>query len=303
MRGWLRHQRRALLSALGRVSAQPMAFLLTTLALGVAISLPAGLYLALGTLDRLAGDLPARPEISVFVADTASVGDKRAIAERLQQTDVAGHRFVPKAKALATLSAFAGLADVAAGLGENPLPDAWIVLARTSSHDDVIRLADELRRLPGVDEVHLDGEWAKRLLALLALGRTMVWVLGGLFGVALLAISGNAIRSQVLARREEIEVSRLIGATDRHIRRPFLYLGALQGLLGGLAAGVVLALSARLLQGPIDDLAKLYGSTFHLLPPTLGESIAVLGLTALFGLLGAWTTVNRTLRQVEVSAH
>lgn len=303
MTGWLRHQRRALLSAMRRLSAQPIAFLLTTLALGVAISLPTGLYLALGTLGRLAGDLPARPEISVFVADAASVGEKRAIAARLQQPDVAEHRFVPKAEALAALSTFAGLADVAAGLGENPLPDAWVVLARTRSRDDVGRLADELRKLPGVDEVHLDGEWADRLLALLALGRTLVWVLGGLFAIALLAISGNAIRSQVLARREEIEVSRLIGATDRHIRRPFLYLGALQGLLGGLAAGVVLALIARLLQGPIDDLAKLYGSTFHLLPPTLGETLAVLGLTTLFGLLGAWTTVNRTLRQVEVSAH
>jgi cell division transport system permease protein len=281
-----------------------MAFLLTTLALGVAISLPTGLYLALGTLGRLAGDLPARPEISVFVADAASVGDKRAIAARVQQPDIAEHRFVPKAEALTALSTFAGLADVAAGLGENPLPDAWVVLAQThSSREDVSRLADELRGLRGVDEVHLDGEWADRLLALLALGRTVVWVLGGLFAIALLAISGNAIRSQVLARREEIEVSRLIGATDRHIRRPFLYLGALQGLLGGLAAGGVLAFSARLLQGPIDGLAKLYGSTFHLLPPTLGESLAVLGLTTLFGLLGAWTTVNRTLRQVEVSAH
>jgi cell division transport system permease protein len=152
-----------------------------------------------------------------------------------------------------------------------------------------------------VAETHLDSQWADRLQAALAIGRTGVWLLAGLFAIALIAISGNAIRAQVLSRRDEILVSRLIGATSRYIRRPFLYLGALQGLLGGLAAGGVLAVAGWMLRAPVAHLASLYGSTFELLPPTGIEIALVLGLTTLFGWLGAWLSVTRALHQVEAA--
>lgn len=296
---WLRHQKHALVAAQRRLLAQPVATLLVALAMGVAISLPAGLYLALGMLGRVAGALPAQPEISLFLAADAAPTDQQAVAARLERNDIAAARYVPRDEALAKLSAAQDLADVTAGLTENPLPDAWIVQPRASSRDALLRLADELARLPGVADAHLDSQWADRLHATLALGRTAVWVLAGLFAIALVAISGNAIRAQVLARRDEIQVSRLIGATDRHIRRPFLYFGALQGLLGGLAAGGVLAVAGGILRAPVERLAALYGSSFQLLPPTAGEILAILGLTALLGWLGAWFSVSRTLRVVD----
>lgn len=301
MIGWLRHHKHALLTALRRLAAQPFTTLLTALAMGVAISLPSGLYLGLDNLARVAGDLPAQPEISLFLDAGASAEQKQAISARLKQPDVAHARYVPRDEALATLGASQDLADITAGLAENPLPDTWIVRPRDSARASLVRLSDSLGKLPGVAETHLDSEWAERLQAALDIGRTIVWVLGGLFAIALIAISGNAIRAQVLARRDEIQVSRLIGATDRHIRRPFLYLGALQGVFGGLAAGSVLAVAGMLLQAPVERLAGLYGSTFHLLPPQGAEIAVVLGLTALFGWLGAWLSVTRTLHQVEAS--
>jgi cell division transport system permease protein len=152
-----------------------------------------------------------------------------------------------------------------------------------------------------VAETHLDSQWADRLQAALAIGRTGVWLLAGLFAIALVAISGNAIRALVLSRRDEILVSRLIGATDRYIRRPFLYLGALQGLLGGLAAGGILALAGWMLRAPVAHLASLYGSAFDLAPPTGIEIVLVLALTTLFGWLGAWISVARALHQVEAA--
>lgn len=299
MIGWLRHQKHAFTAALRRLGAQPVASLLTALAMGVAISLPGGLFLALGNLDRLAGDLPAQPEISVFLDAGASAAQKQAIAERLRQTDIAEARYVPKDEALAALSSAQDLADITAGLTQNPLPDAWVIRPQTMSREELVRVAAALGKLPGVVETHLDSQWADRLQAALAIGRTGVWLLTGLFAIALVAISGNAIRAQVLARRDEILVSRLIGATDRYIRRPFLYVGALQGLLGGLAAGGVLAIAGVILRAPVERLAGLYGSAFHLLPPATIEIVAVLGLTALFGWLGAWLSVTRALHQVE----
>ena len=299
MIGWLRHQKRALTSALRRLSAQPVASLLTALAMGVAISLPSGLYLMLGNLNRLAGDLPAQPEISIFLDAEVSTAQKQAVAARLKQPDIALARFVPKDEALATLSAEQDLADITAGLTQNPLPDAWVVRPQATSRENLARVAQDLGKLPGVAETHLDSQWADRLQAALDFGRTGVWLLAGLFAIALVAISGNAIRAQVLTRRDEIHVSRLIGATDRYIRRPFLYLGALQGLLGGLAAGGVLAIAGTILRAPVEHLAGLYGSTFHLLPPNGVEIVTVLGLTTLFGWLGAWLSVTRALHQVE----
>jgi cell division transport system permease protein len=302
MIGWLRHQKHALTAALRRLAAQPVSTLLTALAMGVALSLPAGLYLVLGNLSRLAGDLPAQPEISVYLATDASAAQRAAVAERLKEPDVERARFVARDEALAALSAAQGLDDVAAGLPANPLPDAWVVRPRDTSRDALIRLHDELARLPGVGETQLDSEWAERLQSLLALGRTGVWLLAALFAVALAAISGNAIRAQVLARRDEILVSRLIGATDRYVRRPFLYLGALQGLLGGLAAAAVLAIAGAVLQAPVEHLASLYGSAWRLQAPSLTEMLAVLGFTTLFSWLGAWVSVSRTLRRVEAGA-
>lgn len=301
MIGWLRHQKHALTAALRRLGTQPVATLLTALAMGVAISLPSGLYLVLGNLNQLAGDLPAQPEISVFLDAEASAVQKQALTARLKQPDIAQARYVPRDEALATLSTAQDLSDITAGLTQNPLPDAWVVRPRTTSREGLARVADDLSKLPGVAETHLDSQWAERLQAALAIGRTSVWLLAGLFAIALIAISGNAIRAQVLARRDEIHVSRLIGATDRYIRRPFLYVGALQGLLGGLAAGGVLAIAGGVLRAPVTHLAGLYGSTFHLQPPTLIDIAVVLGLTTLFGWLGAWLTVARSLRQVEAT--
>ncbi len=301
MKRWLRHQTSALRAALTRLSAQPLASLLTALGMGAAISLPAGLYLVLNDLGRLAGGLPAQPEISLYLAADVTPAQEAALASRLKQADIARARRVDKDDALAALSAAEDLADVAAGLPANPLPDAWIVLARDGSPVALARLAAELEKFPGVDGTHLDSQWAQRLTAILAIGRTAVMLLAALFAIALMAISGNAVRAQVLARRDEIQVSRLIGATNTQIRRPFLYLGAGQGLLGGLAAVGVLAAAGWILQTQVAQLAALYGSHFRLAAPSPAELGVVLGLPALLGWLGAWLSVARALHQIENS--
>lgn len=302
MNAWIRHQYQALLSALRRLLAQPLSTVLTTLAIGVAISLPGGLYLTLDNLNRLAGDLPAQPEISLFLDDGIGAEERTAIAKRLKgHAGILDARFVSKDAALKTLVESQGLGDLTAGLPRNPLPDAWVVRPRSADRDGLTALQSELAKLPGVTEAQLDSVWAERLHAALAIGRTGVWLLTGLFSIALIAITGNAIRALILARRDEIQISRLIGATDRYIRRPFLYLGALQALLGGLAAVLVLAIAGWLLRAPVERMAGLYGSTYQLQPPALAEVVLVLAATTLLGWLGAWLTVARTLRQVETA--
>ncbi len=299
---WLRQQSLALKAALRQLGKQPIATLLTTLALGVAISLPSGLYLILNNLDRLAGDLPAQPEISIYLDPAIKAPERDAIGARLtHHPALASRRYVPRDQALKALGEAQNLADITAGLEQNPLPDAWVVRPTDPTADAMTALQTEFEKLPGVAQVHLDSAWAQRLQAALAIGQTTVLLLAGLLGIALVAISGNAIRALILAKRDEIEVSRLIGATDRYIRRPFLYLGALQGLLGGFAATGVLAAAGLMLRPPIAQLAALYGSQYQLRPPSLIELGIALASTTLLGWLGAWFTVARTFHQVEAT--
>lgn len=299
---WLRQQMRASLAALRQLAAQPVATLLTTLAMGVAISLPSGLYLILNNLDRLAGDLPAQPEISIYLDTQIGKETRDALATRFKQhPGLASQRYIPRETALKALGESQNLEDIVAGLEQNPLPDAWVVRPRDTTPVHMAALQAEFKQLPGVAQVQLDSAWAERLQAGLALGKIAVAILAGLLGIALAAISGNAIRALILAKRDEIEVSRLIGATDRYIRRPFLSVGALQGLLGGLAAAGVLAGAGWLLHPPIARLAELYGSQYQLRPPTLIEFGVALATTTLLGWVGAWFTVERTFRQVDAA--
>ncbi len=299
MSGWLAHHLASLADALRRFLRTPFAAAFTALAIGVAITLPVSMYLVVKNINHLAGDLPTRPEISVFLSDKSTSGEREAIKRKLEASPAFNNaRFVSSEAALEHLKS-QGLSDITAGLDRNPLPDAWVLSMREASPADMEALRKELMAQPGVESVQADSAWAERLQAMLNIGRQVVLLLAALFGLALVAIASNAIRAQILSRREEIEVSRLIGATDRYIRRPFLYYGALQGASGGLTALIVLTLLGWALGDPISQLASLYGSPFRIVTLGLAEIGVVLGAATLFSWLGAWVAVGRTLRKFD----
>jgi cell division transport system permease protein len=147
--------------------------------------------------------------------------------------------------------------------------------------------------------VQLDAEWARRLDAALNVGRMLVTLLAVLLAVALVAVTFNTIRLQILTRRDEIEVSKLIGATNPFICRPFLYFGALQGLAGGFAAWAIVALAILVLNIQLADLTGLYSTAFKLEWPGFSDTMILLAFSALLGWLGAWLSVSRHLWLIE----
>lgn len=300
MMTWIAHHRQALANTLARMGKTPFATLFALIAIGVALSLPAVLYVLLGNLNRLAEHLPGQPEISVFMQPDTNNADIAAMRKRLQESSGLRHfRFVPRADALAELSRQTGISDLAAGLSDNPLPDAWVLTPAQGDPRTIARIASELRGWPKVAQVQNDNVWAQRLNALLGLGSDLVWILVLLLGAALVAVSGNTIRLQILTRRDEIEVSRLIGATDRYIRRPFLYFGIVQGLLGGVIAWAMVSASVYTLERPAAKLAVLYGSAFQLRGLELVDTLILLTSAAALGGLGAYLAVSRSLRIIE----
>ncbi|MCS6785519.1 MAG: permease-like cell division protein FtsX [Thiobacillaceae bacterium] len=300
LRTWFAQHGHSLRTAATRLAATPLATAFTILVIAVALSLPGGLYLVLTNLQRLAGATPAQAEISLYLKPEVDTAAARALADQLgRRPDVRAVELIERDAALERLKA-SGLGDVIAGLPANPLPHTLIVLAREDTPAALERLGAELARLDGIDQVGLDSDWARRLAALMQLGRDLVGVLAVLLGLALAAITGNTIRLQIYAQRDEIEVARLIGATDRFIRRPFLYFGALQGLAGGLAAWLLLSAIPLLLQDSVSSLAASYGSAFRIAGLDVQEGLTLLAASALLGWLGAHVAVTHTLRSLDI---
>ncbi|MFZ2540529.1 MAG: FtsX-like permease family protein, partial [Gallionella sp.] len=180
-----------------------------------------------------------------------------------------------------------------------PLPDAFIVYPKPSEAQTLEALRNDLAKLPAVELAQLDSAWAYKLQAMLKFGRMVVLILASLLSLALVAVTFNTIRLQILTQHNEIEVAKLIGATNGFIRRPFLYFGAMQGLLGGIAAWLIISLSLLLLNWQLDTLSQLYASQFALHPLSPADSLMLLLFSMYLGWMGAWLSVARHLSQIE----
>ncbi len=300
MKTWLIQHVRALLFTLRRLTATPLSSLLNILVIGIALSLPAGLYVLLQNIQSLAQQAVGTPQISVFLSMDASQDDITRIGNQLKQHEAIDQvEFVPRNQALEQLQQSTGLADVIGGLTDNPLPDAYLVYPKKTDAQTLEALRDELLKWPKLAQVQLDSAWAHKLEAILKFGRLAVLILAVLLSIALVAVTFNTIRLQILTQRDEIEVSRLIGATDSFIRRPFLYFGLMQGLLGGVTAWLIITVSLLLLNSSLDGLTQLYASSFTLHRPAADDSLALLLFSAYLGWLAAWLSVAQHLSQIE----
>lgn len=300
MKKWLSHHAQSLWLALKRLRQNPFASLLNISVIGIALSLPSGLYALLANLESLSRQVSSEPQISLFVSMQATPEEVAQIQVRLKSHPaVRNFQFVPRDQALRELQKAAGIGDVAQSLTQNPLPDAFIIHARNSSAEPMQALRDEISSWPNAAHVQLDSLWAQRLDAMLRLGKLAILLLAILLSFALVAVTFNTIRLQILTQREEIEVTKLIGATHRFIRRPFLYMGALQGLAGGVIAWVIVAASIQVLDKGIADLTRLYTINFKLNQLNTSDSGSLILFSAWLGLLGAWLSVSRYLHQIE----
>lgn len=298
MKVWLSQHQDAARLALRRLAAAPVNSLLSLLAIGIALALPAGGQMLLANALHLSGTTSAVPQISIFMAANAERQAATDIGERLgRHIGVKQVLFVPREETLARMKSGAGLREVIEALPANPFPDAFVVSVADESLAAMEQLAVEFRQWPRIEHVQLDSAWVRRLDALLKLGRTTVMLLAALLGMGLIAISFSIIRMQVLTHRAEIEVSRLLGATNGFIQRPFLYFGVLLGLGGGVLAWLLVAAAALWLRAPLAELARLYDLTLAL--QTLGarDSGLLLGFAAGLGWLGAMISMRQHMQQ------
>jgi cell division transport system permease protein len=302
VRQWLERHLQTLVGSLGRLWKQPFATLLTVLVIGIALALPACLHVLVQNVRAASGGWSSALDVSVYMKQSASLEETKATAERVRKRrDVADVTVVPADEALKEFRRSSGFGQALDALKENPLPHALVVrpaeMFREPSH--VAALTRELQELPGVDVVQLDTEWVSRFNAILDVVRRVILLAAGLFALGILVIVGNTIRLDIENRRDEIEVTKLVGGSDAFVRRPFLYNGVWYGLGGGAVAWGIVAAAIALLGEPVRRIAGLYGSGFSLHGLGVEGSLALVLGGVILGWLGSFIAATRELRGIE----
>ncbi|MGH8271890.1 MAG: permease-like cell division protein FtsX [Gammaproteobacteria bacterium] len=290
----------AAFSSLGRLWRAKAASLMSAGVAAIALALPLGLIVLVHNAAELAGASQGSAEISVFLKSDLDTGAIAAAGKAAASLPgVARERLITPEAAMAEFKQRAAFAQALAVLGTNPLPPVLVVTPSDTSLAGVKQLAGALGKVEGVDQVVADTEWVARLNAMLKIARRAVWVLGALLALAVLLVIGNTVRLEIQNRRTEIEVQKLVGATNAFVRRPFLYGGFWYGVIGGLLAWILVEIALALLARPVADLTYLYASDTGLEGPGFVGFFAILALGAVLGWLGALVAVGRHLRAIE----
>lgn len=291
-----------------RLLLAPWSSLMTWLAIGIALALPAVMLLMLGNLQTVSQGWESAAQISLFIKKDQTVAQIDVLRKTIAaKGGVARIDIITAEQALAEFRQVSGFGDVLQKLETNPLPTVLVVhlTDQLANHADAKNkqltqeLFDELRALPAVDQAVLDQAWLQRLQSLLQLGRRAVAVLAILLAMGVVLVIGNTIRLAIENRRDEILVVKLVGGTDGFVRRPFLYTGIWFGFGGALLGWVLTALTVWWLSAPVENLANLYQSGFSLQGLGFGGGLLLLLCGTLLGFLGAWLAVWRELNRVE----
>jgi cell division transport system permease protein len=302
VRTWFERHTQTFVGSLGRLWSKPFSTLLTILVIGIALALPACLHVLVQNVRSASGGWGNALDISVYMKPKATLEQAKQAAERIRKRrDVEKVTLVKADDALEEFRRSSGFGEALDALKENPLPNALVVRpaaeARESSR--VAELSEELRGIDGVDIVQLDTAWVSRFNAILDVVRRVVLLALGLFALGVLVIVGNTIRLDIENRRDEIEVTKLVGGSNGFVRRPFLYNGVWYGLGGGLIAWLVVTVVMTALGEPVQRIAGLYGSRFELTGLGLEGSAALLLGGAALGWIGSYIASTRQLRGIE----
>jgi cell division transport system permease protein len=295
----------ALFGALGRLARAPLATLFTFIVIGVALALPAGLALVVDNLRAATGDLGNAVDFTVhFKTGTPIERVQQIAASARERPGIEAVTVTTAEQALEEFKLASGFGDALAALEENPLPHHIVVRPAQSASGpaDVETLRRYFAAYPEVDLVQVDLDWVRRLHSLLDLLKRVLWVVMAVLGLGVLAVIGNTIRLEILNRRPEIEVTKLVGGSNAFVRRPFLYTGLFYGLGGAVLAALIVVGAMVYVDQAVGELSAQYGGAFRMagLGPR-GFGILA-GVGAVLGWIGALISTGRHLRRIEPRA-
>lgn len=301
MKNWIKRHLQVFFYTLGQFNQNRVNISMTLLALGIGFSIPLSMYSVVDSFSNIGGQWQERPQITLYLEKNTS--DKRieALGASLSQDDrIDEVQYISAAEGLSSFSAQFQFDQAVALLDENPLPPVFVLYPAGENDSGIIAaLTKEFGNYENVNSAQYDFEWLQKLSAMTSFLKRAVIVLASVIAIGLLLLIANTIRLEISTRRDEIDIIDQLGGTPAFIARPFLYMGLLEGLLGGLAAVIISSLVLKLLAGPLLRLADLYGIAFNL--PALRADIILVVLlsSSLLGWLSARFTVSQHLRQLR----
>jgi cell division transport system permease protein len=270
--------------------------LLSTGTIALALFVLGGFLIVTANLQRLGAEWSSAAEMSVYLEDQITDGQRRTIESVLEPGEIVSAReYVSKDTALTRFKqTFTDLAGSIETLGANPLPASYEVRLRTgpAAEAGVEALGAKLRETPGVADVRYDRQWLSRLMSAIAVIRGVGLVMAAVLTIAAALTVASVVRLALHARRDEIEIMELVGAPSAYIRGPFVMEGVIQGGMGALVA--VLALGATFLSLRSAYLVPLAAavnvSSIRFLPAELAVLLVVGGMAVgcVGGLVAAW---------------
>ncbi len=298
---WMSRHASTCVGALGRLCRQPFASLMIVLVIGVTLALPAAINVVVKNAQAVSSNWSNALDFSVYMQKGISSSDAEGLARLIgQRADISSVELITADDALVEFKQQSGFGAALDQLGENPLPHALVVRPNPGSTSaSLILLQEEIGNLPEVELVQVDTEWVQRFHAILDIVRQAIAIGSALLGIAIVVVIGNTIRLDIENRREEIEVTKLIGASNAFVRRPFLWTGFWYGLVGGLFALALVQYGLYLLKEPVSRLAGLYQGNISVVSLGLNESAAIVGAAVFLGLFASWTTAARHMRRIE----
>lgn len=304
LRSWGRRQLYSFFSSLGALLSHRLGTLMTSLVLGIAMLLPLGLYVTVENLRNLDLQQENWGTVTVFLRPTAGEQQALDLAAQIEREHGAVVQLVTPEQGLAEFQQASGFGRAVELFEENPLPWVLQIVLQNPTGENIEpaarSISEWLLERDTVDSVQADFKWLQRLAGLLALGDAFVTVLTVLFSLAVVVVVANTIRLDVASRAHEIEVLHLVGASNGFVRQPFLYLGFWYGLLGALLALILLGLCMVYLAPPLERLLGAYGNTFEVTGLGAAGGLLVLLSGGILGLLGAFVSVQRFLRQFRL---
>ncbi|MBQ9683189.1 MAG: permease-like cell division protein FtsX [Neisseriaceae bacterium] len=298
MNSWLNLNISAAKNALRHLLKRPIGNFLILLMTGIALTLPLCLYLAVQSTQNLFGSLSSNPQITVYLQHNANANDIAQVKQTLESDqDLSNVKLIDKTAALQEIQSSLGDADIVSLLDENPLSDAFSVTPKSSNPDEIENIRKRLSGLPSVDNAALDAQWLQTLHDIKEFARQILWFLSITLGLAFVLVTHNTTRLQTLARKEEIEITRLLGAPASFVRRPFVYFALWQGLLS-MVIGLILA---GLIQATFAPKLTAMFAPYGINPEwrffNAQELFLVLLIVGLLAIVGAWLAVRQHLKE------
>jgi cell division transport system permease protein len=301
MSTWLTRHVSTSIGSLGRLFRQPFASLMIILVIAVTLAIPAALNLVVKNAQSISDGWDNALDFSVYLKRGTTESEAEGLARLIQQrADVASVDLITANEALEEFKQQSGFGEALDHLSANPLPHTLVVRpSPANTSQSMTLLQEELGNLPESEVVQVDTEWVQRFHAILDIIKQAIVIGAALLGLAIIVIIGNTIRLDIQNRREEIEVTKLIGASNAFVRRPFLWSGFWYGLFGGLLALGLVQYGLFLLEQPAARLAGLYQSGVTVLSLDLAESLSILGIGVALGFVGSWFAAARHMRRIE----